>query len=178
MHQGETWQVFGVNGDPIPSVGTYEDDVSKNSGVGIAQLWLWRSGESGIELLLQKRSMTKKRYPGFYGSSAGGHVNLGESFTDALRREALEEIGVELDINNAQFVAELHTPLEPQSIRRVFLYQVSEALTPSFSDGEVESAEWIGREELKRMMQNPDESKLVNQGKVYFDCLTAAIEKL
>lgn len=42
---------------------------------------------------LQKRSATKKLYPGRWDSAVGGHISYGESVEEALLREAGEELG-------------------------------------------------------------------------------------
>lgn len=44
-------------------------------------------------IYLQKRSMNKDIQPGKWDTSVGGHVDFGESVTDALMREAREELG-------------------------------------------------------------------------------------
>ena len=46
------------------------------------------------ELYLQKRAMTKDLLPGNWDTSVGGHICPGESAEEALRREALEELGL------------------------------------------------------------------------------------
>ncbi len=46
------------------------------------------------ELLLQKRSHRKDRFPGRWDSSAAGHVDADESYRDCGTRELQEEIGV------------------------------------------------------------------------------------
>ncbi len=47
------------------------------------------------ELYLQKRPDWKDIQPGKWDTAVGGHVDLGESVEMALRREVLEEIGIE-----------------------------------------------------------------------------------
>jgi isopentenyl-diphosphate delta-isomerase len=49
---------------------------------------------SGGELLIQKRTTSKDRYPGYWDISAGGHVHVGESYEAAARRELMEELGI------------------------------------------------------------------------------------
>ena len=46
------------------------------------------------ELFLQKRSMNKYIQPGKWDTSVGGHLNLGETFEDAVYREMQEELGI------------------------------------------------------------------------------------
>jgi isopentenyl-diphosphate delta-isomerase type 1 len=46
------------------------------------------------EVYLQKRSMSKDLYPGYYTGSATGHVDYGEEYDEAARRELREELGI------------------------------------------------------------------------------------
>lgn len=56
------------------------------------------------QLFLQRRSMTKDTAPGKWVSSCSGHVDSGEDYDDASRRELGEEIGL----------------FDPENLRRVF----------------------------------------------------------
>ena len=47
------------------------------------------------ELLLQKRSPWKDKHPGKWDSSAAGHVDSGEDYAHAARRELTEELGLD-----------------------------------------------------------------------------------
>lgn len=49
------------------------------------------------ELYLQKRSLTKDVQPGKWDTSVGGHLDKGESYLEAAKREMKEEIGIETD---------------------------------------------------------------------------------
>lgn len=54
-------------------------------------------------LLMQKRSAKKRIQPCRWDTAVGGHVDYGEAITDALRREACEEIGL-TDIMGAKLL--------------------------------------------------------------------------
>lgn len=48
------------------------------------------------ELLLQKRSATKKSHPNFWDISGVGHIRAGETVIEGAIRELKEELGVEV----------------------------------------------------------------------------------
>ena len=53
------------------------------------------------DILLQRRSLTKKKNPGLW-SKTGGHVEYGEDVITAIKREVFEEIGLKID--NYEFI--------------------------------------------------------------------------
>ena len=53
------------------------------------------------ELYLQKRSPYKDRHPLLWDSSAAGHVDAGEEYDDAARRELNEELGIDVPLKRA-----------------------------------------------------------------------------
>ncbi len=50
------------------------------------------------KLFIQKRSENKDLYKGYYTGSATGHVDYGEEYDEAARRELKEELGIEAPI--------------------------------------------------------------------------------
>ena len=57
-------------------------------------IWLFTSDE---KILLQKRALTKKVFPGLWDISVAGHIAAGEPVLSAARREVFEEIGLQLN---------------------------------------------------------------------------------
>ncbi len=57
-------------------------------------IWLFTSDE---KILLQKRALTKKVFPGLWDISVAGHVGAGEDILTSAKREVFEEIGLQLD---------------------------------------------------------------------------------
>ena len=57
-------------------------------------IWLFTSDK---KILLQKRALTKKVFPGLWDISVAGHVGAGEEILTSAKREVFEEIGLELD---------------------------------------------------------------------------------
>ncbi len=65
--------------------------------------WLHRSVHILVfnlegKLFLQKRSQNKDENPGYWDTSAAGHVNAGESYLDCAKRELQEELGIEEEL--------------------------------------------------------------------------------
>ncbi len=57
-------------------------------------VWLFNTDE---KILLQKRALTKKVFPGLWDISVAGHIAAGEDVLSAAKREVLEEVGLQLE---------------------------------------------------------------------------------
>jgi isopentenyl-diphosphate delta-isomerase len=57
-------------------------------------IWLFTSDK---KILLQKRALTKKVFPGIWDISVAGHIGAGEEILEAAKREIFEEIGLKLE---------------------------------------------------------------------------------
>lgn len=85
------------------------------------------------ELFLQKRSPWKDRHPDKWDSSAAGHLDAGETYADAARRELREELGLPPDVadrTELREVADLGPAREATGWEFIRLYVVDGAEGP------------------------------------------------
>lgn len=87
----EELNVVNENDEPIGTATRRE--VHEETLLHRAVHVLLTDGEGRV--LLQRRSMDKRTYPGLWTSSASGHVPAGEPPIAAARRETSEELGIE-----------------------------------------------------------------------------------
>ncbi|MDX1762989.1 MAG: NUDIX domain-containing protein [bacterium] len=69
------------------------------------------------ELLLQKRSLEKDIQPGKWDTSVGGHLNVGEGYEVAARREMKEELGIEAESIDFLYAYPLRNAVESENVR-------------------------------------------------------------
>lgn len=60
-----------------------------------SHVWILRRGNSGVEVLLQKRSQNKDSFPGCYDISSAGHIPAGVEWKASALRELEEELGID-----------------------------------------------------------------------------------
>lgn len=181
MHENELWQVFNNNGTPIEGKGATVDEFKQNEALimGNSHIWFWKKDGENVEILLQKRSLTKSTRPGMYHISAGGHINVGETPVQAALREAHEEMGIELALEKLHYVCSTRIiGMSPNSIVNVFLYELQGDEEFVLVDWEVDSYEWRSLDNFKEIVEEADVHNLVDQGKLYFYTVIDALEHI
>lgn len=85
-----------VDENGVPTGETIDRQTAHEKGIRhrTAHVWILRSTESGVEVLLQKRSKTKDSNPGRYDISSAGHIPCGQDFLTSALRELEEELGI------------------------------------------------------------------------------------
>lgn len=69
-----------------------------------AHIWMYNSKG---DVLLQKRSSSKKTFPNLWDISVAGHINTGETVEQGACREILEEIGLHVSMSDLEKVLEV-----------------------------------------------------------------------
>jgi isopentenyldiphosphate isomerase len=103
-------------------VGTMERGDAKAKGFAAGAVQLLLLNQEGRVLLQRRRD--DKENGGLWDKSVGGHVQAGEDFDDALRREANEELFGRADADKVALVDDLGAPApdpRPVRVRRVRL---------------------------------------------------------
>lgn len=104
------------------------------------------------EILVQER--TKSDWPGI--TLPGGHVELGENFDDAIKREILEETGLKLNSAKLRAIEE-YTPITGEDRHVILMYQSNDfegEIIPNIENED--KVFWIKRSELKNLKLSED----------------------
>lgn len=180
MHYEDLWQLYSNNGTPIAGKGATKEEFKANPDfiMGNSHIWFWKSKGTTVEIMLQKRSLAVADKPGWYHISAGGHINVGETPVEAAVREAKEEVGLDIDPAKLHYVHSVRIiPRAPNDIVNVFLYRLNGDEAITHDDGEAGSYEWRTLDEWKEITKNAENHKLIDQGELYFNTLTKALEQ-
>lgn len=101
-------------------------------------------------LFLQKRSMNKRRFPGFWDCGVGGHVDYGELALEALYREAGEELGL---YAFHPLLVGTHTYESPRDREFVFMYAAVGHPDLAPDNPEVTEGRWWTFEEIDAALE-------------------------
>ena len=112
--------------------------------------------------------LTKRQVPPFQGEwvMPGGKIDLGEPITKALKREVLEEVGLQVEVQELVDVFEHVTPGE-NNYHFVILYYRCRPLSCviSHNRAEVAEARWVPQDQLANY-QMPDGTRYI-LGKIF-----------
>jgi isopentenyldiphosphate isomerase len=143
--------------DEIIGTGTKEEAWKNGDIHRIVRILIFNSKK---ELLIQKRSLKMKIWPGRWDVSVGGHVDEGEDYLLAAKREAKEEMGIrniELEEVKKYFTDGMR---EGGKIVKRFnmLYKASCESEIDFDEEEVSEIKWMSLSEIEqKIREKPEE---------------------
>ncbi len=110
-------------------------------------------------ILLQRRSETKDSYPGIYTTSCSGHVDSGESYSEAAVREMAEETGLRVDASRLSKIGKVGACSETgNEFTCVYAMECDGSEIFSPPPDEVASLEWVKVSDFeKAASENPAE---------------------
>ncbi len=101
----------------------------------------------GEDILLLRRGLHKRIYPGRY-NGVGGHIERDEDPLTGAIRETQEETG--LDVVNVRFRGVIHVDAGAENGIMVFVF-TAEATSRQFVDSDEGTLEWVRRDQLESL---------------------------
>ena len=124
----------------------------------VSALWLF---DSQKRILLARRSPLKARHPRKWGPSVAGTNAAGETYEENIRKEAIEEIGVNLSEIDLKIGPKEHIRGEYEYFVQWYLATIDRAEDEFLIDlHEVDQVRWFTRDEILAMHIDSPESFL------------------
>ena len=128
-----------------------------------AHIWIMNNKK---ELLLQKRSATKKSHPNCWDISGAGHIKAGETVLEGAIRELKEELGIKVSGSDLKFIAIVKSTKNPKNMEFAYVYLLrcnERVENYIFEDDEVSEVKYVYFEELEKMVANREEGLLIHE---------------
>ena len=154
--------IFDENNNPTGEVKEKTQAHEDGNFHRTAHIWIMNDKK---ELLLQKRSATKKSHPN-WDISGAGHIMAGESVIDGAIRELKEELGIKTNENELKFIAIVKSTKNPKNMEFQYVYllkcnkQVEEYI---FEDNEVSEVKYVHFKELEKMVEERVDGLLIHE---------------
>jgi isopentenyl-diphosphate Delta-isomerase len=155
--------ILDHNGDPTGEIKTRKEVHSKGLWHKAVHVWILNDKN---ELLIQKRSAQKQSHSNMWDISIAGHIEAGDDSIVTAKREAKEELGLELDKTDLKYLF----TIRQQSVQNdgtyfnnefddVFLVKVKMDIGElNLQDDEVAEVKFIKFQELKDLIDRRDNS--------------------
>jgi len=138
----ELFDIVGEN-DNVVGKATREEAHSKNLLHRTIQVVVLNSGG---EMLLQQRSQNMDTMKGYWSSAVGGHVNSGEAYLEAAKRELKEEINIQTELEEIGKVISLH----PEHNQLITIFTCINDGPFNHDEREIEKLEFLKPGKIKR----------------------------
>lgn len=154
--------IFDEDNNPIGEIKEKQQAHEDGNFHRTAHVWIINDKN---ELLLQKRSASKKSHPNCWDISGAGHIRAGESVTEGAIRELKEELGVEATEKELNYIATIKSTKNPKNMEFGYVYllrcnkKIEEYV---FEDDEVSEVKYVYFEDLEKMVEEKVEGLLLH----------------
>lgn len=155
--------IFDENNNPIGEVKEKTQGHEDGNFHRTAHIWIMNDKK---ELLLQKRSATKKSHPNCWDISGAGHIRTGETVIEGAIRELSEELGIKANADDLRFIAIVKSTKDPQNQEFGYVYLLksnNEIKDYTFEDNEVSEVKYVYFEDLEKMVEDRSKGLLIHE---------------
>lgn len=155
--------IFDYNNNPTGEIKEKTQAHEDGNFHRTAYVWIMNDKK---ELLLQKRSATKKSHPNFWDISGVGHIRAGETVIEGAIRELKEELGVEVKEEDLQYIATIKSTKNPKNMEFQYVYLLNcnkEIEEYIFEDNEVSEVKYVFYKDLEKMVEEKAEGLLIHE---------------
>ena len=164
----EYWDVFDQNGRKTGKKVQRGTEVLKPGEYHLV-VHIWVVSSDG-RILIQRRSSERKLMPGEWAATGGAAIS-GESSFEAAKRELAEELGLK---RSRETLVKLLRLKRKNSFLDIWVTTCDlPAEDLVLQKSEVDTAKWVKRQELDRMIRN---GEYHNYGEQYFDSVFEKID--
>ncbi len=110
------------------------------------------------KLWIPRRGPHKRIFPNGLDMSMGGHVDSGETYDIAFKRELQEELNLDADILGYEYLGKL-TPAEHDVSAFMQAYKIHLDTEPAYNPDDFTEGLWLTPQELMDRLANGDTSK-------------------
>lgn len=165
----EKWDILNADGIPTGKT-TLRGRCNLKPGEYHLVVHIWVVSSRG-EILIQRRSDSKKLMPGEWAATGGAAISGEDSYT-AANRELYEELGIP---SNKQTLKKLARIKRRNSLLDIWFINTDiESGKLRLQRDEVADARWVSREQFNEMIKN---GEYHNYGKEYFDTVLQKIDE-
>lgn len=127
------------------------------------------------KVLLQKRSPQLALFPGCWNETVSGHVDAGESYLEAARRELFEELGIQsASLKEVKYYRSSDTfeGRELERFNKVYRlnFKTGDAEKLTLQKSEVQKTQWFDLKEIRSMIAKDPKNFVLKLQKVIEAC--------
>lgn len=161
LDEKEFFDIYDKEGNPTNEIISREEVHQK--GLWHRSVHVWIISEKKV--LLQKRSLTKESYPGFWDVSAAGHISAGDDPVSTAVREVREELGLSVQKSDLKYLFSVKkqsilndNTFFDNEINDVFLIDLSLSIYNGqdffIKNLEVDEIKWVSFAAFRKLVEN------------------------
>lgn len=111
------------------------------------------------KLWIPRRALHKKIFPLHLDMSMGGHVDSGETYDEAFKRETMEELNIDLHKTNFRLLGNLRPPIHGVNAF-MNVYEIYSDNVPEYNTDDYIEYFWLTPQELRERIKNGEKVKM------------------